>query len=134
MNYNGDNNQCDICASKGCVNCTGPKADVKSLDMLDMYYCGAQFAELECSLSTGEIKVNPIDRSTIKDIGILTLKQARQCEVSNTPFSFNDKKYTEILGDDLDLIVSGGIHFWKCDVVKKIVAYMLKNMQGVEEK
>lgn len=134
MNYKGNNNQCDICAGKGCVHCNRKPRDEKTLDLCDMYYCGAQFVELIYTKASKEIVMVPIDRSTIKDIGILATKSHYPCLPGDPIFWPHTKTYTELLGDDLTLIVSSHTIFWSKELTKKIVAYTKKGekWEGVE--
>jgi hypothetical protein len=127
MNYKGNNNQCDICASKGCSNCIGKATKVKVLDLMDMYYCGAQFVELVHDKTTDTVLVNPIDRAEIKDIGILATKSHFPCRPADTVFYPCKVKYEDILGDKLQMITSGSVAFWSKEVTKKIVAYTLND-------
>lgn len=123
MNYSGNNNQCDICASKGCSQCVGKKTYERTLDLIEMYYCGAQFVEVVHHKKRKTIDVNPIDRASIKDIGILATKSHIPCKPKDTVFYPCSLTYAEVLGDDLQLITSGSIAFWDNDITKKIVAY-----------
>lgn len=126
MNYKGDNNQCDICASKGCSYCTGKVTKVKSLDLMEMYYAGANFAELVFDRATNTISVVSIERSIIKDIGILSTKSHSSRLPDDMVFYSCDTKYKDILGENLEMITTGCVSFWSQAVIKKLVAYTVK--------
>jgi hypothetical protein len=88
-----------------------------------MYYCGAQFVELIFTKASKEIVVVPIDRSTIKDIGLLATKSNYPCVPGDPVFWNHPMTYEGLFGDDLTLIVSSHTIFWSEYIIKKIVAY-----------
>jgi hypothetical protein len=91
-----------------------------------MYYCGAQFVELIYTKATKEIVMVLIDRSTIKDIGILATKSYYPCLPGDPIFWPHNKTYTELLGEDINRIVSSHTIFWSKELTKKIVSYTKK--------
>lgn len=123
MNYRTDNRQCDICAGRGCQHCGRKNREERTLDLCDMYYCGAQFAELVFNRLTSEITINPIDRSTIKDVGLLMTKNVYTRSMEYPIFWPHTKTFADILGFDLGLIVSSAPIVWNTKIIKKIVAY-----------
>lgn len=123
MNYRTDNQQCDICAGRGCQHCGRKNHEERTLDLCDMYYCGANFAELVFNRLTSEITINPIDRSTIKDVGLLTTKTVYRRTIDYPIFWPDSRTFADVLGVDLGLIVSSAPIGWDKNTIKKIVAY-----------
>jgi hypothetical protein len=101
---------------------------------MEMYYAGAQFAELVFDRTTNTISVEPIDRSIIKDIGLLATKSHSQCLPDAPIFWPIPITYKEVLGENLQLIVSSDPIFWNKELIKKIVAYTLIEGKETNEK
>jgi hypothetical protein len=125
MNYNGNNQECDIYRGREvCHICGNQERYQRCFSFMDMYHMGAKFVRFKYRDNLVMFPFKP-DSDELKELSDMTTEKTYPYY---SPFALKDGSYQDLLGDNIDTIIVSYLKTEPGKLMSRIVAYTEKEV------